>query len=337
MRRSSRLAASADEPEAASEVSLKRSHTPPPNEPPEIPRAPSRPSSVSPKKRKLQDEPLLPLLPPEEVELRTTIKRASLPFSLDKAREHLCAADKRFIPLFSRYPIKAYAPTDEPLNLYRTIINSILGQQISWLAAKAIMSKFLRIFDPSLPEDTNTTDFFPSPLAVLQVEDKHLREAGLSMSKIAYVRDVSRRFADGRFDVRKIATLSADECIDVLTQAKGVGRWTAEMMLMFALRHPDVLPTGDLGVQRGMVNFFLACNCGEKLKEEAEQPSCICDGESYVPTGTSLTPTTLSARAKGNKTSKKMYLDEKEMYSLTEHWVPYRSVGTMFMWRIKSL
>lgn len=337
MRRSSRLAASTGGPGAASEVTLKRSHTPPPNEPPTIPRASSQQSSVSPKKRKMQDEPLLPLLSPEEVELRTTIKRTSLPFSLDKAREHLCAADKRFIPLFARYPIKAYAQTDEPLNLYRTIINSILGQQISWLAAKAIMSKFLRIFDSSLPEDINTTDFFPSPLSVLQVEDKRLREAGLSMSKIAYVRDVSRRFGDGRFDVRKIETLSADECIDVLTQAKGVGRWTAEMMLMFALRHPDVLPTGDLGVQRGMVNFFLACNCGEKLKDEVEQHSCSCDDQPYIPTSSSLTPTTLSARANGNKTSKKMYLDEKEMYSLTEHWAPYRSVGTMFMWRLKSL
>ncbi|WFD34706.1 DNA-3-methyladenine glycosylase II [Malassezia cuniculi] len=300
-----------------------------------MPAAPSRSPSASPKKRKLDDTPLPPLLSRDEVELCTTLARTPIPFSLDEAQAHLCKVDVRFVPLFKRYPLRVYANSDTPLNLYRTIIRSILGQQISWLAAQSIMHKFLRLFNAELPEELGDTEWFPSPLDVLDADDTQLRTAGLSSAKIVYVRDVSRRFADGRFDVRKLSKMSADEVIAALTEARGVGRWTAEMMLMFALRHPDVLPTGDLGVQRGMLSFFLACLCGPKMTDE-ETLECTCSSPAPLPLPTdAISHKTLVSRSEGNKTAKKMYLDADEMHSLADAWAPYRAVGTMFMWQVR--
>lgn len=340
MRRSTRLARdtvvepSITAPTAPAEpVRAKREETPFKDDT-SLPAAPSRPLTSSPRKRKLDDiQSLPPLLPRDKVEQCTILPRTAAPFSLDKAREHLCTVDKRFIPLFDNTALKAYQDNGLPLNLYRTITRSVLGQQISWLAARSISHKFIRLFHPGLPENPDETEWFPSPLDVLEADDASLRAAGLSISKIAYVRDISRRFADGRFDVRRIANMNADECIDTLTEAKGVGRWTAEMMLMFALRHPDVLPTGDLGVQRGMLSFFLACECGPKLEETGIE--CTCGGKVPQPPEGGPTTSLLASRAQGKKTAKKKYLDPNEMHALADSWAPYRAVGTMFMWKIK--
>ena len=106
---------------------------------------------------------------------------------------------------------------------------------------------------------------------MLETGDEKLRQAGLSFSKIKYVKDIARRFADGRLDIRRIVELDAEQCIEQLTQAKGVGRWTAEMMLMFALRHPDIVPVGDLGVQRGMVYFYTSGPQGPSVSERKKR------------------------------------------------------------------
>lgn len=195
---------------------------------------------------------------------------------------------------------------------------------------------------------------------MLETSDEKLRQAGLSFSKIKYVKDIARRFADGRLDIRRIVELDAEQCIEQLTQAKGVGRWTAEMMLMFALRHPDIVPVGDLGVQRGMVYFYTSGPQGPSVSErkkrkraapsaqdteEAEAEAALEPAPAVpeqgpiaeplpLPSTATTTLATLRSRAAGNKTKKNVYLDAEEMEALAQPWAPFRSVACMFMWSL---
>lgn len=288
-----------------------------------------------------------PLLSEDEVALCTTLAQPRLPFSLDDARDHLCNVDARFLSLFSQMDLKTYNDLSniKELNLFRVLTTSILGQQISWMAARSIVYKFCRLFSPYLPANPDMNQVnrdelpFPTPLELLQVTDEQLRSAGLSMSKIKYIRDVAQRFGDGRLDVRKIIHLDPETCIQELTEVKGVGRWTAEMLLMFALRSPDILPAGDLGVQRGIIRFYLSnaasLTVSERKRKVDYAPQAGDDQPGLLPPG-SISYGELTNRANGNKTKKNMYLDEHEMVALAAPWAPYRSVACMFMWSIEG-
>ncbi|WFD20598.1 DNA-3-methyladenine glycosylase II [Malassezia caprae] len=284
---------------------------------------------------------LPPLLPAEEVAQCTTLAQPKLPFSLVEAQQHLCRVDPRFQALFAQMDLKTYEELRDgqvkELNLFRVLTTSILGQQISWLAARSIMYKFCRVFDPTLPLQPDFERLpkeqlpFPTPLQVLDASDESLRGAGLSSAKITYVRDVARRFGDGRLDVRKIVGMDPETCIAELVQVRGVGRWTAEMLLMFALRSPDILPVGDLGVQRGMVRFYLADAATLTVSEQKRKGN-------YVPIEQvrecPRPPSTVSLddlrlRAQGKKTARKMYLDPHEMAALAGPWAPFRSVASV--------
>lgn len=176
--------------------------------------------------------------------------------------------------------LEASSSDTKDLNLFKTITTSILGQQISWLAARSVLYKFCRLFFPdSMPEKPDFVGFpreqwpFPTPLMVLRTPDADLRAAGLSFAKIKYVKDLGARFVDGRLDIRKILELDDEEaCVTELSKVKGVGRWTSEMILMFAMRKPDILPCADLGVQKGMLNFFLSDARGPKISVKKRKP-----------------------------------------------------------------
>ena len=294
---------------------------------------------------------LPPLLHPDDVLHRTTLQQPQLTFDLQEAKAYLCARDPRFVSLFAQMDLKTYEELRDgevkELNLFRVLVTSILGQQISRLAARSILYKFCRVFAPHLDEKPDFATLnrdklpFPTPHVVLDASDEQLRSAGLSGAKINYVRDIARRFADGRLDVRRIVRLSHDECIAELTQVKGVGRWTAEMLLMFALRSPNVLPVGDLGVQRGMVHFYMSGPQGPRISEHkrkaevdaAPLPADV-DASALPLPSTHLDMAALRSRANGNKTKKKMYLDPHEMEELAAPWAPYRSVACMFLWSL---
>lgn len=218
---------------------------------------------------------------------RTTVPFPTLPFDFDHARTHLCSVDRRFERLFQKIPVRCYeealdASTSDTkdLNLFKTITTSILGQQISWLAARSVLYKFCRLFSPdSMPEKPDFVAFpreqwpFPTPLMVLRRPDADLRAAGLSFAKIKYVKDLAARFVDGRLDIRQILELDDEEaCVTELSKVKGVGRWTSEMILMFAMRKPDILPCADLGVQKGMLHFFLSDAQGPKISVKKRKP-----------------------------------------------------------------
>ncbi|MGH7619625.1 MAG: DNA-3-methyladenine glycosylase family protein [Gemmatimonadaceae bacterium] len=125
---------------------------------------------------------------------------------------------------------------------YDALIRSIVFQQLSGKAASTIHARFRALY----PGDT------PLPQAVLETSDDSLRSAGLSRQKIGYLRDLSKRVADDSLPLDAIHTMDDDDVIVHLVQVKGIGRWTAQMFLMFRLGRPDVLPELDLGIQNAI-------------------------------------------------------------------------------------
>jgi len=123
---------------------------------------------------------------------------------------------------------------------FTTLTRSIVGQQISVKAAESVWQRFAT----SVGEMT--------PACVQQTPAELLREAGLSRQKIGYLHDLGRRFVDGTIRLSNWPDLDDEALIAELTQVKGIGRWTAEMFLMFHLLRPDVLPLDDLGLQKAV-------------------------------------------------------------------------------------
>jgi DNA-3-methyladenine glycosylase II len=95
-----------------------------------------------------------------------------------------------------------------------------------------------------------------SPEGILKLTDEQLRSVGLSKQKSSYLKDLATKTQDGLLNFAKLPEMSDEEVIEHLTQVKGVGVWTAHMFLMFTLRRPDVLPTGDYGVQAAMKKHY---------------------------------------------------------------------------------
>jgi DNA-3-methyladenine glycosylase II len=128
---------------------------------------------------------------------------------------------------------------------YEAIARAIVGQQLSTRAARSIWEKLLGLFGGELPE----------PQALLRKRPQTLRKAGLSNAKVEFLRDLARRITDGRLDLGRLRDLPDEDVVAELIEVKGVGRWTAEMFLIFALCRPDVLPVHDLGIRAGLRNY----------------------------------------------------------------------------------
>jgi DNA-3-methyladenine glycosylase II len=125
---------------------------------------------------------------------------------------------------------------------YDALTRSIVFQQLSGKAASTIFARFHGLY----------ADGMPTPGAVLDTSDERLRTAGLSRQKIGYLRDLSTKVSDDSLPLHEIHTMTDDDVIDHLVQVKGIGRWTAQMFLMFRLGRPDVLPELDLGIQNAI-------------------------------------------------------------------------------------
>jgi DNA-3-methyladenine glycosylase II len=127
-------------------------------------------------------------------------------------------------------------------DIFETLVDAIISQQISVKAADAIMAR-LRGATPG-----NLT----TPEALMQLDHDALRAVGLSTQKARYIRDLSERVTSGTLNLANFEKLEDEEVITHLVAVKGVGRWTAEMMLIFSLGRPDVLPVDDLGFVEGV-------------------------------------------------------------------------------------
>jgi 3-methyladenine DNA glycosylase/8-oxoguanine DNA glycosylase len=124
---------------------------------------------------------------------------------------------------------------------YRALLRSILFQQLAGAAARAIEARLLAHFSGR----------YPRPEALRVARDADLRSLGLSRQKIAAFRSVASHFSDGSVRARRLFQLSDEEVVGSVTQIRGVGVWTAHMLLMFSLGRPDVLPVGDYGIRKG--------------------------------------------------------------------------------------
>jgi len=126
---------------------------------------------------------------------------------------------------------------------FQSLVHAVIHQQLSGKAAGTILRRFLELFGG---------DGFPAPAAVLRVPPEKLRSAGLSKPKVSYVHGIAQEALGGLIpSLAECDKLTDAEIVDRLTRIKGIGRWTAEMLLIFNLGRPDVLPVHDLGVRKG--------------------------------------------------------------------------------------
>jgi len=132
---------------------------------------------------------------------------------------------------------------DEPV--FCNLAEAIVYQQLNGSAAATIFERFVALAGQPL-----------TPEGILKLTDEQLRSVGLSKQKSAYLKDLSAKTASGLLDFSRLSTLSDEEVIEHLTQVKGIGEWTAHMFLMFSLRRPNVLPTGDYGVQTAIKKHY---------------------------------------------------------------------------------
>ena len=125
---------------------------------------------------------------------------------------------------------------------YEAVARAIVGQQLSTKAARSIWSKLVDQFDGETPD----------PGALLRKRPQTLRKAGLSNAKVEFLRDLAKRVTDGRLDLERLKELTDEDVVAELLEVKGVGRWTAEMFLIFHLGRPNVVSIGDLGIRRAV-------------------------------------------------------------------------------------
>jgi DNA-3-methyladenine glycosylase II len=128
---------------------------------------------------------------------------------------------------------------------FHSLAEAIVYQQLNGKAAVTIFKRFAALAGEPL-----------TPEGILKLSEEQLRSVGLSKQKSSYLRDLAAKTHEGKLDFGRLPKLSDDEVIEHLTQVKGIGVWTAHMFLMFALRRPNVLPTGDFGVRMAMKKYY---------------------------------------------------------------------------------
>jgi DNA-3-methyladenine glycosylase II len=160
------------------------------------------------------------------------------------AIEHLRAADPVLDDLISRYGI---VTRNRSRPAFYALMAAIVGQQISVKAAAAIMSRLLGLFSEGQEVQAAT---------LAEVSFEQLRAVGLSAAKARYLHDLAEKVADGTVDLTALPQLPDEEVITTLCQIKGIGRWTAEMFLIFSLGRIDVLAVDDLGLRTGIQRAY---------------------------------------------------------------------------------
>ncbi len=179
-------------------------------------------------------------------------------------REELASSDPVMADLIERLGPLDFATRlrrrkeERPADAFGALLRSIVGQQLSTKAARAIYLRMLDLFDGP-----------PTPEAMLALSEDELRGVGFSRRKVEYVHDLSARILDGELELDRIAGLGDEEAIEEISAVRGLGRWTAEMFLLFHLGRPDVISGGDLGIRKAiMVEYGLG---GMPTPKEVEE------------------------------------------------------------------
>ena len=170
-----------------------------------------------------------------------------LSYDPEVACQHLCEADPRLGDLIAKAGPFTMRPAPTQ-SLFGALVEAIVYQQLSGRAAATILRRVVALYRPRR---------FPRPQDILDTPPERLRAAGLSAAKTLAVRDLAARTLDGTVpSMLRVRRMSDDEIVERLTTVRGIGRWTVEMLLLFRLGRPDVLPMGDLGVRKGFARTF---------------------------------------------------------------------------------
>ena len=166
------------------------------------------------------------------------------PEEFAKARRTLMRRDPVLAPVIRKH--KERSPLDRPvLDPFPSLVRVIAGQQISTKAAATIYGRLAAL----MPDGV-------APEAMLALTDEQFRQAGMSRQKITYLRDLAAKVVSGDLPVHSLHELTDEEVIEAIVRVKGLGRWSAEMFLMFRLHRPDVLPVDDLGIVNAIHRLY---------------------------------------------------------------------------------
>lgn len=137
-------------------------------------------------------------------------------------------------------------PNTRNRDIFEDLVDSITSQQLSIKAAATIFGRVKKLF----PNNKIT------PQGVIELENSILRSCGLSNAKASYVKDLAVKSLDSTVQLNELESMTDQEIIDHLVKVKGIGKWTAEMLLMFTFERPDVFPVDDLGIQKAMCRLY---------------------------------------------------------------------------------
>jgi DNA-3-methyladenine glycosylase II len=185
---------------------------------------------------------------------------------------------------------------------FHSLAEAIVYQQLNGKAAVTIFNRFAALAGEPL-----------TPEGILKLTDEQMRTVGLSKQKSTYLKDLAAKTHSGLLDFSRLPELPDEEVIEHLIQVKGVGVWTAHMFLMFSLRRPNVLPTGDYGVQMAMFKHYLDAQRAKSASGKSAK--------------------------KGRKRKIKLP-NPAQMEKIAKSWEPYRSIACWYLWRsldIKTL
>ncbi|MFA7310155.1 MAG: DNA-3-methyladenine glycosylase 2 family protein [Candidatus Paceibacterota bacterium] len=172
--------------------------------------------------------------------------------------------DKKMAPVVRKHgPLDLSRYHANSRGVFPSLIRSIIYQQISGKAAASILARVQALFPKNKP----------TPEALIKIPVEKLRAAGLSSQKVVYLKDLAAKIVDGTIDEKKFPKMTSQEIIDHLIQVKGIGEWTAHMLLIFTLYRPDILPVGDLAIRKGFqVVYGLREMPDKKRMEKIAQP-----------------------------------------------------------------
>ncbi len=159
----------------------------------------------------------------------------------EKEINYLCQKDEKMARLIEK---AGHIHRDGETDLFASLTDSIVGQQISTAAHNTIRNRIYEKFGVLTPEK------------VMSIPDEELKSVGISYRKAGYIKDFSSKVLKGEIDIDSLYTMSDEDVIKELTKIKGVGQWTAEMMLTFCMQRPDVLSYRDLAIRRGIMKLY---------------------------------------------------------------------------------
>jgi DNA-3-methyladenine glycosylase II len=182
-----------------------------------------------------------------------------------RARRVLMRRDPVLAPVIKKHRERSLIE-GPPVDPFSALVRTIVGQQLSTKAAATIHGRLIALMPAGIA----------TPQAIAALGDAQLRQVGLSRQKSAYLRDLAAKSASGELHLDSLSEMTDEQVIEAITKVKGLGRWSAEMFLMFRLRRPDVLPVDDLGIVNAIYRLY-------KLRKKPSADRIRKMGETWRP------------------------------------------------------